>query len=424
MKVLLISANSERAYMPVPPLGLLCVAQASLEAGHEIVVVDLMAEEDMDRRLKDAISYSKPDVIGISVRNIDDQDMRNPRILLDQSLDATRVCRTMTNAHIVVGGPGYSMFPEDALAYLGADIGIVGDGEDSFPMLLDRLEQGGSFAGIPGVVFPGDSFNGERDRQLRLDRFPTPDPELLDRSAYNKDELWVPVQSRRGCPLDCAYCSTASIEGRIIRKRSPGEVVRWMERWVDAGFHRFHFVDNTFNLPASYAEALCDSICESGLSVEWLCILYPAGLTDRLAGKMAKAGCRHVSLGFESGSTRMLRAFKKRFGPEEIRQAERMLSDHGIRKMGFLLLGGPGETRRSVEESFEFVDSLDLDMVKVTVGIRLYPNTHLARLAVQKGLISETDSLLMPRFYLEEGLSGWLEETADAWMAERKHWQG
>ncbi len=423
MKVLLISANSERAYMQVPPLGLLCVAQASLQSGHETTVLDLMAEEDVEYRLKDTITSVEPEVIGVSVRNIDDQDMQNPRFLLDQSRDVTNICRTLTKAHIVVGGPGYSMFPEHALDYLGADTGIVGDGEDSFPALLDSLERGESPAGIPGIVIPGETFSGERSRCRRLDLFPPPDPGLLDRSAYDRNELWVPVQSRRGCPLGCAYCSTASIEGRMIRKRSPAEVVRWIERWADAGFSRFHFVDNTFNLPASYAEDLCDCISSSGLDVKWLCILYPAGLTGRLVRKMAQAGCLHVSLGFESGSPRMLRSLKKRFGPDDIRLAARMLSDYGIKRMGFLLLGGPGETRDSVEESVAFVDSLDLDMLKVTVGIRIYPNTPLAELARQNRTISKADSLLMPRFYLEKGLEGWLEERVGAWVAEREHWQ-
>ncbi len=83
----------------------------------------------------------------------------------------------------------------------------------------------------------------------------------------------------------------------------------------------------------------------------------------------------------------------------------------------------PGESRDSVEESVAFVDRLDLDLVKVTVGVRIYPNTPLAELAVRKGVISPEDSLLRPRFYLEHGLEGWLEEQVDAWVAARESWQ-
>jgi radical SAM superfamily enzyme YgiQ (UPF0313 family) len=423
MKVLLISANTERSIMPVPPVGLLCVAQAARDAGNETRVIDLMAEENPAGRLGKIVARFAPDAVGLSVRNIDDQDMRSPRFLLDAVREVTRICRSLTEAPVVVGGPGYSMFPQAALCYLGADAGIVGDGEDVFPRLLERLERGEPLAGLPRLALPGLPPAGADSRPRDLDRFSLPDPDLLDRSAYTPDELWVPVQSRRGCPLCCAYCSTASIEGRAIRKRSPERVVRWMRRWADAGFRRFHFVDNTFNLPPSYAEALCDGITGAGLKVQWLCILHPARLTERLVRRMAAAGCRQVSLGFESGSGRMLRSLNKRFGPEEVERSARLLRDHGIGRMGFLMLGGPGETRETVEESVAFADGLQLDLVKVTVGVRIYPNTPLAALAVQRGMVSPEDSLLRPRFYLERGLEGWLEEQVDAWVAEREHWQ-
>jgi radical SAM superfamily enzyme YgiQ (UPF0313 family) len=423
MKVLLISANTERSVMPVPPVGLLCVAQAVREAGHETEVVDLMAERDPAGRLGGAVERFGPDVIGLSVRNIDNQDMRSPRFLLDSVREVTRTCRALTRVPLVVGGPGYSMFPQEALSYLEADAGVVGDGEDVFPLLLERLERGETLAGLPRLALPGLPLAADKTRPWDLDRFALPDPDLLDRSAYTPDELWVPVQSRRGCPLCCSYCSTAVIEGRTIRKRSPVRLVRWMGRWADAGFRRFHFVDNTFNLPPSYAEALCDGITGAGLKVRWLCILHPARLTERLVRKMAAAGCRQVSLGFESGSARMLRSLNKRFGPEEVERSARLLLDHGIKRMGFLMLGGPGETRETVEESVTFADRLDLDLFKVTVGVRIYPHTLLAALAAEKGMISPGESLLRPRFYLEEGLGGWLEGQVDAWVAERETWQ-
>jgi radical SAM superfamily enzyme YgiQ (UPF0313 family) len=423
MKVLLVSANTERSIMPVPPVGLLCVAQAARDAGHETKVIDLMAEEDPAGRLRDAVERSRPDVVGLSVRNIDDQDMRNPRFLLDQVREVTRLCRSLTDVPIVAGGPGYSMFPREALDYLGADAGVVGDGEDVFPFLLERLERGDPLSGIPRLVRPGLPLPEESPRPRELDRFSLPEPDLLDRSAYTPEELWVPVQTRRGCPLGCSYCSTPTIEGRTIRSRSPERVVRWMERWREAGFRRFHFVDNTFNLPPSYAEALCDGMSAAGLNVEWLAILYPDRLSEGLARKMARAGCLHVSLGFESGTARMLRALNKHFAPRDVARSARMLADHGIRRMGFLLLGGPGETRDSVEESVAFVDRLDLDLVKITVGVRIYPNTPLAELAERKGVISPGESLLRPRFYLEQGLEGWLEELVDARVAERESWQ-
>ena len=126
---------------------------------------------------------------------------------------------------------------------------------------------------------------------------------------------------------------------------------------------------------------------------------------------MAAAGCVEVSLGFESGNAQVLQAMNKRFGPTEVREISDRLAAHGIRRMGFLLLGGPGETKESVDESLAFARSLDLEMLKISAGIRLYPHTPLARQAVEEGVVSSEDDLLMPRFYIRPGLEGYIRQT-------------
>lgn len=421
MKALLISTNMEQASMSTPPLGLFCVAEAARCAGHPVRVVDLMAEKDVRGRLVREFSKFSPDVVGLSIRNIDDQTMQSPRFLLAQSKEVLELCRPLSDAPIVLGGAGYSMYPRSALAYLGADLGIQGEGESIFPRLLNRLEKGKPFFDLPGLHGPGkppESTVFEKN----LDRFPLPDPDLLDLSVYESEDLWVPVQTRRGCPIGCSYCSTASIEGRCIRKRSPEIVVDQLKKWVEAGFSRFHFVDNTFNLPPSYAEGLCDQIIASGLPVKWLCILYPGALDEKLVEKMSRAGCCHASLGFESGSPSILKSMNKRFGPKAVIRASRMLRNHGIQRMGFLLLGGPGETRETVKESLEFAHKLDPELFKITVGVRIYPGTRLARYAAEKGVVTADDTLLFPRFYMEEGLEEWIESQIDTWIQRHPHW--
>jgi radical SAM superfamily enzyme YgiQ (UPF0313 family) len=236
------------------------------------------------------------------------------------------------------------------------------------------------------------------------------------------EDFWLPLQTRRGCPMRCSYCSTATIEGIVMRRRSPALVVQEIARLVSRGFRRLHFVDNTFNLPVSYARDLCQEITAGGLDITWRCILYPWKVDQDLARDMARAGCREVSLGFESGNEEVLRAMNKRFSPDEARSIARMLGDYGIRRMGFLLLGGPGETRVSVEESLAFADALALEAMKVTVGIRIYPHTALARTAVADGTMSPTDNLLLPRFYLARDIREWLPERIRRWLADRPNW--
>jgi radical SAM superfamily enzyme YgiQ (UPF0313 family) len=185
---------------------------------------------------------------------------------------------------------------------------------------------------------------------------------------------------------------------------------------------RLFFVDNTFNRPLSYAKALCKALTDLSLHLEWRCILYPDAIDEELASIMARSGCTEVSLGFESGSEQILHVLNKRFKPEDVKRASRILADQGIRQTGFLLLGGPGETKQTVEESLAFADSLKLDAVKVTRGIRIYPYTHLAHIAVQEGVVSPDDDLLLPRFYRAPGLETWLEATVEDWAKDRPNW--
>lgn len=422
MKVLLVSANTEPINMPILPMGLGAVATASQDAGQEVELLDLMRVNDTGSAIKEAIEGFLPHVIGIGVRNIDDQNMKNPIFLLDQVKEVISHCRYFSEAPIVLGGAGYSMFPESALTYLGADMGIQGEGEISFPDLLQLMEQGPDLSEAAGLYLHGLGLQGKRTFARNLDVFPFPSVSLWPPYLSKDPDLWVPVQTRKGCSLDCSYCSTALIEGRIIRKHSPERAVDLITSYFEAGFQRFFFVDNTFNMPRSYAREICRALKARGMGISWRCIIYPGTLDEELAKDMARAGCRGVSLGFESGCERILKSMNKKFTLEAARLASEMLGDQGIHRMGFLLLGGPGETKESVEESLAFVESLRLEAVKITVGIRIYPSTALARTAIQEDVISDEEDLLFPRFYIARGLEDWLLETVGEWMASRPHW--
>ena len=129
-----------------------------------------------------------------------------------------------------------------------------------------------------------------------------------------------------------------------------------------------------------------------------------------------------MSAGFESGSERILKNMNKRFTPGEVRRISEMFPEQGINQMGFLLLGSPGETKESVEESLIFADSLKLDSLKITAGVRIYPHTPLAKKAIEEGVIAPDDNLLFPRFYMAKGLGHWLPEILRSWAAPRPHW--
>ena len=421
MRVLLISANREDINMPTLPMGLGCVAAATQQAGHDVTFLDLMLVDDYHQALKNRIADFRPDVIGISVRNIDDQAMGSANFMLDQAAEGVGVCRQLSQAPIVLGGAGYSIFPQSALEYLGADMGIQGEGEIAFPLLLSQIEQKKDLSTVPGLYLPGRGQQAERRFVKNLDTIALPEPSLIMPDRQNR-HYWLPFQTRRGCPLNCSYCSTSTIEGRLIRKRSPEAAVQELAGWIEAGFSQVFFVDNTFNLPETYAIELCRRITAVGLKVNWRCIVYPGRVSRTLVEAMAAAGCREVSLGFESGHHMMLRDMNKQFSPGDIRRTSNMFADAGIRRMGFLLLGGPGETRETVAASFDLVESLNLDALKITVGIRIYPYTKLARIAVEEGRIAADDNLLRPRFYCVKDLEAWLVKTVAERAEKHRNW--
>jgi len=408
MDVLLISANTERLNMVTLPLGLGLVAAATRRAGHRVEFLDLLSAADPTAAIREAIERVRPDVIGISIRNIDDQSSAAPRFLLAQARPVVDACRSCTGAPVVLGGAGYSIFPRAALEFLGADFGIRGDGEAAFPALLERLGRGEDPRGIPGLYVAGEDLDRGRAVAPDLDDLPLWDDALSGCADPADPTLWVPVQSTRGCPNDCSYCSTASIQGRALRCRSPREVAATVSRLSASGWRRFYFVDNSFNLPESHAYEMCAAL--EPLGVEWRCILYPHGVTEGLVDALARAGCIEVSLGFESGCVTVLRQMNKRFTPDEILQVSGWLKARGIRRFGFLLLGGPGETRESVEESLAFARQVAPDLLRITVGLRIYPGTALARQAVAEGVLDPADDLLQPRFYLAPGLDPWIRQ--------------
>jgi len=419
MRVILISANTERINTLPLPLGLACVAAACRKAGHEVILLNLMFEDDADTTIWNCLEGVRPDVIGISVRNIDDQNMASPRFLLPAVRDVVAACRRRSNAPIVLGGAGYSIFPESALRYLEADAGIRGEGEAVFPALLERLAGGGDGSGLPGVYLPGRPPVG-RLFVATLDDHPLPEPELWIPSTVGDRQFWVPVQGKRGCPMGCSFCTTKLIEGRSIRRRSPEAVVTWMQAIASRGFRDFGFVDNTFNIPPAYAKAVCRAIADGGLDARLWCILYPKWVDGELVELMVRAGFREVSLGFESGSDSVLCGFHKRFRADEVRTIARMLREAGIARRGFLLLGGPEETVVTVEESLSFADSLELDSLRITTGIRIYPETELALIAVRQGIIPPQEDLLRPAFYVAPRLKDWLPERVAAYQASRR----
>jgi radical SAM superfamily enzyme YgiQ (UPF0313 family) len=423
MRVLLISANRTSVNMPVFPLGLAYLGASLQQDGHEVEILDLLGDATPDAAVVDALTAFRPRLIGLSVRNIDNQDPFHPEFFLPGIRGLVLTCRRASEAPLVVGGAGYSIFPCAALNFLEADYGVVGEGERALGRMARALEAGSAVSGIPRVIERGRRELPRRPLSRTFQGIPAPARGLLDVERYSAAGP-MPIQGKRGCHLRCIYCSSPLIEGRTVRVRSPADIVGEIEKATERhGIQSFFFVDNLFNYPEEHARSLCEGITARGLRIQWHGIINPLYVTRRLVRQMKRAGCTEVSLGFESGSDRMLRRLGKGFCAADVRRASRLFKEFGIRQTGFLLLGGPGEDRASVDASFALAERLRPEALKVAVGLRIYPGTPLAKRAAGERLLSEDADLLAPVFYVSAAVRDWLADRAHQEVKSHPGWR-
>ena len=408
--------------MPCFPLGLSYVASSLKEKGHRVEVTDLFDTDEIEPALEEKIKKFVPALIGISIRNIDNQDPFNQEIYLPHIKSAVDICRKYSSAPVVLGGAGYSIFPYALLSYVKGDYGIAGEGEFVLCEMAEIFEKGLSVTEIPGVI----SLSAAKTEKIfpvhNFISSPVPSLNLFNIGKY-ADKNPMSFQCKRGCAMKCIYCTNPLIEGRKLRIRPLAVVADEIEIFhKNYGIKNFFFVDSNFNYPSEYAMSLSKEIISRKLHINWTCIINPSFVTSELAELMKKAGCYEISLGFESGSDRILKTMKKTFTKREIKKTSEIFRKYDIKQIGFLLFGSPGETKQTVEESIAFAESLNPDMMKLTPAIRLYPGTELANIAVREGMITEEDELLNPSYYISKDLKEWLFEKVQTEVKNHAGW--
>jgi radical SAM superfamily enzyme YgiQ (UPF0313 family) len=429
MRLLFLSPNRLRLVAPPLPLGLAAVvADAALE--HDVKVVDFMFAQDPYAEVRQALADFHPHFVCISLRNIDNQDSRHSETYFPEVRELIRFLRSLTDAPVIVGGSGFSIMPRPFMDYLEADFGLVGEGEQQLRIFLGHWPEK-RWSHCPGLVWGQAGVWHCNPLQLveSLESLPPPALEYFTPHLYHeapgtaKLPGMIPVQSRRGCPMKCIYCTTPLLEGRRVRFWSPETVASrmaaWHEKW---GLTRFFFVDSIFNHPLDYARRLCQAIKALNLPLEWACIINPAYPDRELFHLIRQAGGVRVQVGNESGSELVLRQLAKGFGREQVEETLKLLAEAQLSFTCFLLLGGPGETPESVRESVAFLEAYHPLMVNLTVGVRIYPGLPLHKIAIAEGLVEPDDSLLWPKFYLAPAVREWIWEYLEEVSARHPQW--
>lgn len=394
------------------PYGACIAAEAAARAGHRVKLLDLMFAGETIRSMELAIKSFSPDVIGLSVRNLDNNNMQAPVEYVSSLAAITGAIQQMSNAPVVLGGPAVGVMPEPLLRATQAPFAVLGDGEVAFPALLEALANGARLTEVPRLAWleNGDfSLNTDIPCSLPASAMLPEFGRWLDLKAYRSNLATVPLQSKRGCPFACIYCTYGISEGRGYRLFPPEEVAAAVHHLSARGCRDIEFVDNVFNSPYEHALAVCHSLAGSGHRARLTTIeLNPAFVDDRLLKAMAQAGFIGVGLTAESASDRVLAGLKKGYTAGAVARAAEAVSRSPLPCFWLFLLGGPGETEASVQETLGFARRVLRrgDVAFINVGIRIYPGTELEHIARQEGTLSlTTHEMLTPVFYFSPDLS-------------------
>jgi radical SAM superfamily enzyme YgiQ (UPF0313 family) len=416
LRVLLINSNTKDDLLAAPPIGLCYVAEAAQRAGHSVSVLDLCFRgRGINASIQRVIASQPPDVVGISIRNVDNVNLLHPVFYIPDIERMIQHIRKLTPAPVVLGGSAVSLMPKQLFTRLQPDYIVSGDGEETFPRLLACIQQGYTPAHIPGV---GMMRNGKFHCNPPVgSSIPQTSPRIgawLDLKPYVSLGASYTIQSKRGCRRTCIYCTyNQSLEGGRLRLRSPQSVVDEIEEAVQKyGARTFEFVDSVFNEPLDHSREILEEILRRPWKAHFTAMgVHPEGLDDQYLRLMWRAGFRSFMITPESAASTMLRNYRKGFSVDDIVHAAEAINGTEFAAWWFFMIGGPGETNETLQESLDFTLKYLRNhgrpvshVAHFFLGVRVYPGTTMWDIAVKEGFVPVDTDPLTPIWYISEEL--------------------
>jgi len=413
MKVLLIASNVAQTPYPVYPLGMAVIAKALTQAGHEVVQFDMLSCGVSMDALKDVLLKEKPDLAGISIRNIDNVNMMNEQRYIALVGEIVSYIKELCGINVVLGGSAFSILPDAILTRTGADYGIVGEGERVFTELLANAKNGQW--PIEKLIYAGNKLEGSAIGGGQYD------PDFLP--FYLSHGQVANIQTKRGCIHECVYCTYPSLEGNRFRCREIKDVIADIRMLSDThGAKMVFFTDSVFNDDHGYYLELVNAMKREGLTVPWTAFITPKGLDERTIDLMKETGLKAVELGTDASTDETLLGMRKCFTWADVVATNKLFTDRGVATAHYIMFGGPGETEATVLRGIKNVVALEKTVSFMFMGIRILPGTSLCDIAKREGIIADTDDLFDAKYYLAPGLDKtWLEKTMTEEFAKQRH---
>jgi radical SAM superfamily enzyme YgiQ (UPF0313 family) len=403
MRIAFVSGNREKLPDAVIPLGLLYIMAATPDR-HDKWLIDLCFEDRPEEALAAALRSRQPELVALGMRNVQNNDYSGLRDNIEYYDRLIATIRQVTAAPIVLGGSGFSVMPRELMERLRPDYGISGEGEGAFPALVEALESGAVAGSLRAI---GSLHHFERSMLicnpppptfLDMGQIAAPDRSLVD-ARYYREYGMEAVQTKRGCPLRCEYCTYPTIEGRVGRKREPSAIVDEMFRALEAHPETSHFfvVDSVFNLPRAHAKECCRELIARGWSVPWTCYANPLGFDSELAELARAAGCAGMEIGSDSGCDEVLERLRKGFTVADIRRIHDQCQAAGLRDCHTFILGTRGERLDDVRRTLDFVVELDPFAAIIMIWIDDYEALDPVLRAERRRLRAEIEEVLLDR---------------------------
>lgn len=354
--------NSTPGYH-TPHIGLGLLSAALLQSGHEVFIIDPIAELLSHDECVTRIKKISPELVGLTAMTHN---------IMDAGRFATTIKTVLPDVHVALGGLHATIAPGETLkAFEKVNFLICGDADHAFPELISRISErnADNFTDIPGIWSrnnDGEIMGTGRTPFTAPEDFPIPAWELFPLDAYKPlyglraGERHFPVFTSRGCPFSCSFCN--NVNSRKMRYRPLKNVLKELETDVfqyNAGSIRF--IDEALTFNKEFSESLFKEMLMRGFSekVEWLCMTRTDCVWPDTLALMKESGCRYISVGIESGNQEVLNNTGKRIKLNEAREAVAMITKAGITADALFLLGLPYDTPSTIMDTIKFACALN-----------------------------------------------------------------
>lgn len=361
-----------------PSLGILILASIARNKGHSAYFSDFLNSGGNIEDAKLLIKTICPDLVCISA---------NTDMIMEASKLADIVKEEIIGTKVLIGGPHVTAAPVETMHFAGSfDIGFIGESEKSFSELLDKGISEDTLPRIKGIIFRKNNIliQNERDGYIEnLDSLPFPAWDLIkDMKVYRpavtnfKKSPVFSIMTSRGCSGRCIFCDR-SVFGNTVRMHSPDYIIRMIRHLREQyGINEITFYDDNLVFYKKRLHEICNLILKEPKPLSWSCSARVDRVDEESLSLMKKSGCWQVSYGIESGSDKILKKICKGITVGQIKKTAEIMRKVGMSMRGYFIIGNPGETEETLDETLELIMSTYMDDILVEY-MTPYPGTNL-----------------------------------------------